>query len=93
MNEEDQVRKEAGFEKMSRGWALGGKEFKKELIKEYRERLSRIDLGEDDLEELRRLRWEEVMRRCLETVNKGVRIARLPHTGNRLHGRWRLPLS
>lgn len=29
---------EAGFDAMSRGWALGGKDFKTELLKEHRER-------------------------------------------------------
>jgi putative transposase len=47
--------KEACFDRMSRGWALGGKEFKKDLVKEHRERLARIDLGEDDAGELREL--------------------------------------
>ena len=73
MNEDDQVKKKAGFDAMSRGWALGGKDFKKELVKEHRERLGRMDLGEDDVGELRRLRWEEVADRCLASLGKGSR--------------------
>ena len=73
MNEDDQVKKEACFDAMSRGWALGGKDFKKELLNEHRERLGRMDLGEDDVRELRRLQWEEVANRCLATLGKGSR--------------------
>ena len=69
--DEDRARKEAKFGEMSRGWALGTKEYKKDLIKECRDRLARLDLGEEDLVELRELHWEEIPGGCLREMGKG----------------------
>ena len=71
MAQEDWARKEAKFGEMSRGWALGTKEYKRELVKEHKERLARLDLGEEDLGELRELHWEEILGRCLKEMGKG----------------------
>jgi hypothetical protein len=71
----DRAGKEACFDKMSRGWALGCQEFKKDLVKAHRGRLARIDLGEDDAGELREILWEEVLESCLRKVGKSAEEA------------------
>ena len=57
---------------MSRDWALGGKEFRQDLVKEHQERLTRLDLGEGGVLVSRELFWEDVLQRYLQTVGKGM---------------------
>jgi putative transposase len=89
MMAEDRARKKACFDRMSRGWALGGKEFKKDLVKEHRERLARIDLGEDDAGELRELLWEEVLEACLRKVGKSAQEAAV----DRKSAPWKIAIA
>jgi putative transposase len=68
--EEEGARQKARFDKMVVGWALGSPGFKKELIKEHREQLARLDLGERDAAEARELQWEELLENCLRVLDK-----------------------
>jgi putative transposase len=58
--EDETMQKELKFDSMCRGWALGSKDFKRALITEHKEELSSMDLGENEVRELRELSWEKL---------------------------------
>lgn len=60
----------AMFEKMSKGWAIGSKSFKKAVVEDEEQRLAKLDLGERDLREIRELLWERQLESCLEQLGK-----------------------
>jgi hypothetical protein len=61
--EDEIMQKELKFDAMCRGWALGSKSFKKELVREHEERLQKLDLDERDLVEIKELQWEAQLKK------------------------------
>lgn len=59
------------FDRMSKGWVIGSKEFKKELINEHKEAEAKIDLNDREMAEVREMvlreRLEELLRRVGKT--------------------------
>ena len=64
--EDEPTRKSMLFDRMSRGWAHGTKEFKVALLEDAEVRRAAIELGEFDLEEARELAWSGRLEACLE---------------------------
>jgi REP element-mobilizing transposase RayT len=56
--------KELHFDQMSKGWAIGSKEFKKDLLKDHKAYATARALGEDELAEAK----EEVLQDLLRTL-------------------------
>jgi hypothetical protein len=56
---------------MSRGWVIGSEKFKQELIGEYKEAAAKLDLGDQEMAEIRgrvlRERLEDLLRRVGKT--------------------------
>ncbi len=70
INNDDQARESAAFDRMSKGWALGSKEFKKAIVKDEESRIANLELGSKDYAELREDRWKDELDRCLELLCK-----------------------
>lgn len=52
-----------GFDRMSRGWALGSQDFKQELLLEEKSRRTALSLGTTETVEARELAWADEIRR------------------------------
>lgn len=52
-----------GFDRMSKGWALGSKEFKQELMTDEKNRLTALELGTAETLEARELAWAKEVNR------------------------------
>lgn len=69
LSTEPQEQKDRGIHQMSKGWALGSRDFKKALIEEHKSRIAEINLSENEIIEARKLYWEEVLERILSHVS------------------------
>jgi len=70
LNESDAEKKSMNFEKMSKGWALGTKEFKTGLLEEEKHMAAAIELGTGGAREARELAWEKRLKLCLKHFKK-----------------------
>ena len=64
-----------GFDRMSRGWALGSQDFKQELMHEEKRRRAALSLGTTETLEARELAWTDEIQRLkalLPRVNDGT---------------------
>lgn len=69
--QEDAVRKKAiQFDKMSKGWALGTKAFKQELLRDEKRMGAVIKLGTNEAREARELAWELRLNACFKYLKK-----------------------
>jgi putative transposase len=74
--EEDQpAQKALNFDKMCRGWVLGGKEFKIEMIKEEASKLTECQLVEAETQEIREAKWNAVLTNCCAVLGKSLSSA------------------
>jgi len=74
LSEDVQARKNAAFDKMSKGWALGSKNFKKAVLMDEESRIANIELGSKDYAELREELWEEETNRCMKLLGMNPAI-------------------
>ena len=74
LSEEETAQKGLAFDKMCKGWALGGAEFKRGLLEDYEE-LGREGEAEADAAELRQMRWKRSLGRMLEVLGRRVEEA------------------
>ena len=78
--ETDHAQKEMAFEKMSRGWALGTKDFKRSLLKSEGllkdGSLRALKLEGRELAEANTLRWESLLEKGLSILGKTLAEAR-----------------
>jgi putative transposase len=70
LEESDQAKKDAAFDRMSRGWAMGSKTFKRALLDDERVRLAELELGSKDYLELREEMWGAEMEKGLAAFSK-----------------------
>lgn len=71
MRAEDDPAEVAKLEKqMNRGWCIGSMAFKKALVGEYLEEGGILRLEEEELQELNRLQWEELLEKSLRALGK-----------------------
>lgn len=75
LNENAQAQKDAAFEKMSKGWAIATKEFKKAVVADERNRLAAIETGDKDFAEIREGKWETELERCMKALGKSPKDA------------------
>lgn len=70
LSEDEPRQKEMLFDMMSKGWALGTKDFKTALLEDSKREMARVVLeGEGDAE-ARELLWENRLGQCLEVLGK-----------------------
>jgi len=69
LQEDDAERKRLGFDRMSRGWAIGGGDFKKEVMEALEDERT-VRIVEAEAAELREPRWERATRRMLRALDK-----------------------
>lgn len=70
LSEDGQAQKSAAFDRMSKGWAMGSKEFKKAALKDEESRSAAVALGSKDYAELREEMWEDELGACLGRLGK-----------------------
>lgn len=68
--ESDAAQKELRFAQMTRAWALGSDEFRKDLAKTYGEKLAASGRSEAATRELRELAWEEAVTKAMRRLRK-----------------------
>ncbi len=69
LSEDDVERKRLGFDKMCRGWAKGGADFKKTILDELKENIS-VRVVESEAAELREPLWERKLQEGLAALGK-----------------------
>ena len=70
LSEDEPARKALNFEKMSAGWAIGSKEFKRALINDHREAAAALKQTTEEAESLRKALWEDELTRLLSQVGR-----------------------
>ena len=80
LSEEDAERKRLGFERMTRGWAKGSKDFKKNVLDDFNDENLR-KVVESDASEMREPRWERGVGEALRLMDKtGIRLGSWPQS-------------
>lgn len=87
--EEKPEQKRLGFERMSKGWVLGSRDFKQDLVKEHREAAESLQRGERDLEETRIARLDERLEELLAALDK----SRADLTRDRKSAPWKVAVA
>ena len=70
LSEDDAAQKAMNFEKMSKGWAFGSKNFKKTLIAEHKAAALALKRGNRDEDDLRQQLFDETLTQLLQKVGK-----------------------
>lgn len=76
LSEDEPQQKALRFESMSRGWVIGTKGFRKELIKENRKMAALRELGDDEAAGAREAAWRETMQEMLGKLGRNRRDLR-----------------
>lgn len=76
LHEDDQAKRSAQFDRMSKGWAIGTREFKRAIVEDEKRRVACLELGARDYAEIRAERWESELQRCLDKLGKSSADAR-----------------
>ena len=80
LSEEDAERKRLGFERMTRVWAKGSKDFKKSVLDDFKDENLRKAV-ESDAPEMREPRWERGVGEALRLMDKtGIRLGSWPQS-------------
>ena len=61
------------FDKMSKGWAIGTKEFKEGILEDEKSVRALVELGGPEVKEIRESAWENAIERCLGIVGEDLR--------------------
>lgn len=72
---DSKAQKDLEFDRMSRGWAMGTKEFKKSVIDAETQRKAELFLGEKGYGEVREFIWEDILEACLKHLSKSYEQA------------------
>ena len=72
LNEDEPQQEAYFFERMSKGWAHGSKEFKKGLIRNGEKERQHLQIGGTGSGEALELFWEDDLEWCLEVLGKGL---------------------
>lgn len=70
LQEDDTARKEMAFERMSRGWAIGSREFKRAVAVEEMGARPAAQLNHTEARAAREMRWEALLEECLQVLAK-----------------------
>ena len=69
---DDARQKEAAFERMSKGWVLGGEVYQRELLKDFRKMEPARDWGGSDVVELNRIHWRDLLERGSKALGESL---------------------
>ena len=72
LSEDEPRMKSMKFDQMSKGWAMGSKEFKIALLDDEKRLSASIELGDSDAREARELAWEKSLLECLRIVGRAA---------------------
>lgn len=72
LHEDARAQKQLAFDRMCQGWALGSAAFKRELVRDHRDRIARQELEAETSAELRPLHWQEVLEEGLRRIGRTV---------------------
>jgi putative transposase len=75
LSAEKAEQKRLGFERMSKGWVLGTREFKQELVAQHRDAATALERGEVDLDEAREAQLERRLAELLAAAGKTAKDA------------------
>ena len=75
LQEDEVARQEMAFGKMSKGWAIGSKDFRKELARDDQKQQPKIKRTQAKAKRERETRWAEMLKRCLAELNKTKQTA------------------
>jgi len=64
--------KEAAFDRMSRGWALGDEEWQRAVAKDFKDKEQAADWGGEEVAELNRLHWRERLERGAAAIGASL---------------------
>jgi REP element-mobilizing transposase RayT len=70
LGEDEERQKREGLVKMSRGWALGTRGWKEALARELANKVYVEGMQKEEIEELREMRWNEILTRSLGEQGK-----------------------
>ena len=70
VNENNSVRKKMKFEQMCYGWALGTKEFKKELVQDFSDNVEGDWVCGEEYSEIKDLYWDKLLQNCMNKLGK-----------------------
>lgn len=70
LQEDAAAQKEAKFERMSKGWVIGSRQFKRDLITDHRDLVARGAGTPEALQAGREMRWEEELQRLLKQARR-----------------------
>lgn len=87
--EHEAARKELGFDQMSRGWSIGSREFRKDLLKNHKAYAAARALGDDGLAEAK----EEALQGLLGLLLIRVGVARAQITEEGKFVEWKLAVA
>jgi putative transposase len=73
LQEDKPARKEMAFDQMSKGWAIGTRQYQVETAVDNRKMRPRIKRSYAEARKERNMRWETTLDRCLEIVGKKKR--------------------
>ena len=83
------AQKGLAFDRMSRGWALGSREFKVGLLAEHREKLAGAALEGEVSPEIRLMQWEAALQAALRRAGKTLAATRQEPKG----APWKIALA
>lgn len=75
LNTVEAEQKRMEFAKMSKGWALGTRDFKKTVAEKHLRGHAHLRLEQKDAREARQLYWESRLERCLKVLRKKPEMA------------------
>ena len=70
LSEDKPARKQMEFERMSRGWAIGAKPFRKAVVADEKELRTVFKLNQAEVREARELTWETALSEALRLLGK-----------------------
>jgi putative transposase len=70
LNADEPRQKELLFDKMSKGWSHGSKEFKEALLEDEKRLSAALELGTGSAKEAREMVWEKRLKGCMEILGK-----------------------
>jgi len=89
VHENDPARKALKFDQMSKGWVIGSRQFKQDLIEEHKVMLATRPVLAADMKEVREAQWLGVMKELLTHLGRSA--GELPTSGKSAD--WKIALA
>jgi len=75
LQEDESTRKKMEFTRMSKGWAIGDRKFRKSIVAEDREMRPRVQLNFKEVKKARELQWQAGLERCVKVLKLDLSAA------------------